>query len=112
MDRQVFAAAASGHLPAPDFTGVKQEEIQIPVRDGENIRAILCRPENPQAEGPLAVFFHGGGYVGGVAEYNVPECAGLAKNGCTALTVAYRKAPEHVFPTAVNDSWDAFKWVR
>lgn len=112
MDGLVFAAAASGHLPVPDMTGVKQEQIQIPVRDGASIRAVLCKPENPQGEGPVGVFYHAGGWVGGRAEYNLKECIGLASNGCIALTIDYRMAPEHPFPTAINDGWDAFKWVR
>lgn len=36
----------------------------------------------------------------------------VQKYGAVAISVDYRLAPEHPFPTAINDSWDALKWVR
>ncbi len=111
LDAIVIAAATSGHLPAPDLSGVKQEEIQIPTRDGKSIRALKFSPANPQGEGPLILDYHGGGFVAGAPEYDLPPCAALASNGCTAISVDYRMAPEFPFPYAVNDSWDALKWV-
>ncbi|KAF2097659.1 hypothetical protein NA57DRAFT_66311 [Rhizodiscina lignyota] len=106
----VFKAYSS--LPAPDTSGTTQEEIKIPVRDGTSIRALLFRPENPKGDGPLAVFFHGGGWLGGIPEYHTGEGINLAKNGCVSISVDYRMAPEYTFPTAVNDSWDALKWAH
>jgi len=40
------------------------------------------------------------------AKYVVSELGGVF------IAVGYRKAPEHVFPTAVHDAWDSVKWVR
>jgi len=31
---------------------------------------------------------------------------------CAVLSVGYRLAPEHRFPTAFNDAWDAVQWVQ
>jgi acetyl esterase len=31
--------------------------------------------------------------------------------GMVALSVEYRLAPEAKFPTAVEDAWDAVRWV-
>ena len=30
---------------------------------------------------------------------------------CVAVDVGYRMAPEHKFPTGVNDSWEAYQYV-
>ena len=32
--------------------------------------------------------------------------------GVVAVTIDYRLAPEHPFPTAVLDCWDVVQWVR
>jgi len=31
--------------------------------------------------------------------------------GATCINVEYRLAPEHPFPTGINDCWDTLKWV-
>jgi acetyl esterase/lipase len=28
------------------------------------------------------------------------------------VSVNYRRAPEHRFPTALNDTYDAYNWVK
>jgi acetyl esterase/lipase len=102
---------ASGVVPPPDYTGLKREEIQIPVRDGSTVRAIHIRPDSG-SPGPLAVLYHGGGWCIGMAEMEEPQQIMLAKEfGVTSVSVDYRKAPEKTFPVAIEDSWDALKWV-
>lgn len=56
---------------------------------------------------------HGGGWCLGGLENEELNCRNFAQRlGCVCLNVDYRLAPEHPFPAAVNDSWDALKWVR
>ena len=90
-----------------------KSEIQIPVRDGSSIRAILYKVQaKPAAACPLAVTFHGGGWSIGTAEFEDFTSLPLARVcGAVVVSVDYRLAPEHPFPTAVHDSWDALKWV-
>ena len=57
--------------------------------------------------------YHGGGWVLG----GLDNDAVLCRKWCTifdglAVNVDYRLAPEYVFPTALNDCYDALKWVR
>jgi acetyl esterase len=41
-----------------------------------------------------------------------PNALLLVKNhGAVVVSVGYRRAPGHRFPTAIHDSWDALKWV-
>lgn len=62
---------------------------------------------------PVLVYYHGGGFtIGSPATHDVlcRELARLAR--CAVISVDYRLAPEHRFPTAVDDAWGALCWVR
>lgn len=57
-----------------------------------------------QDAGRLVLYFHGGGYVAGSPETHRPLVARLAAAAeARTFTLAYRHAPEHVFPAAVRD---------
>lgn len=61
---------------------------------------------------PVIIHYHGGGFIS-------PLVAGLEHSlwldaqtyGAIVFAVDYRVAPEHKFPAAVNDSYNAFKWI-
>lgn len=58
---------------------------------------------------PLLVYFHGGGWVVGDLDTHDAPCRALAATaGVRVLSVAYRLAPEHRFPAAVDDALAAF----
>lgn len=102
-------AAGIVKQPAWPNLHVSKQEIQIPVRDGASLRAVLYTPKTAQP-GPLAVYFHGGGWTFGWPESWEHGFAVLTSMGITCVGVAYRLAPEHVFPTPVNDVCDSLKW--
>ncbi|MGW6487620.1 alpha/beta hydrolase [Streptomyces sp. NPDC055056] len=57
------------------------------------------------ASSAAVVYFHGGGWVTGsvdLADTTARDIA--AHSGATVISVAYRKAPEHPFPGAVDDA--------
>jgi acetyl esterase/lipase len=61
---------------------------------------------------PVVVNFHGGGFVLGTALDDRFWAASLLKNvDCVVVSVDYRLAPEHPFPTAVDDSVDALLYL-
>jgi acetyl esterase len=61
---------------------------------------------------PVIVFFHGGGHVICSLDTHDIMARFLARTvGCTVISVDYRMAPEHPFPAAVEDSYDATRWV-
>jgi acetyl esterase len=87
----------------------KVENCSIPTRDGKNIRGRLMLPKAvPTA---LIVFYHGGGWViGGIDESEIIARFMIDKTGAGVLLVDYRLAPEHPFPTPIDDCYDALLW--
>lgn len=63
---------------------------------------------------PLLVYFHGGGFIMETAFspiYHTFLPSAVSAAGCIAVSVDYRRAPEHPIPVPYEDSWDALKWV-
>jgi acetyl esterase len=70
----------------------------------------------PRVEGseplPVVVNFHGGGWVSGDARQSDWWCAGIAAGArAVVVSVDYRLAPEHPFPTPPEDCYAATRWV-
>lgn len=64
------------------------------------------------ASDAVFIYFHGGGYVCGEPWMWRQFNGSLARvTGMRGLGFDYRLAPEHPFPTAVNDSVDAYQWL-
>lgn len=62
--------------------------------------------------GPIIMFFHGGGYVIGDLDTHNALCTDIAAQmDLPVVAVDYRRAPEHVFPAAVEDCEAAARWV-
>ncbi|WP_066709633.1 alpha/beta hydrolase [Curvibacter delicatus] len=103
-------AAGAGVLDIPPHKLARVEELAIPVRDDQSIPARLYAPSRDAL--PLLVYFHGGGFtVGSVATHD-SLCRHLSHLAqCAVVSVDYRLAPEHKFPTAVHDAWDAVQWL-
>ncbi len=63
--------------------------------------------------GGLLVFYHGGGWVVGSLDSHDNVCRFLAHHaGVKVLSVAYRLAPEHPFPAAVEDAYAGFRYAH
>lgn len=97
------ASATDRMIPggsASDTQGAAQE---IPVR--------IYKPLVAGGKGAL-VYFHGGGWVIGDLDSHDAICRRLAGGaGVTVVAVDYRRAPETVFPGAVDDCYAATTWV-
>jgi acetyl esterase len=83
----------------------------IPVAGG-NIHVRIYTPKAGKAPFPIVVYYHGGGFVLGDLESSTTSAQGLAEQaGAVVVSVAYRLAPEHKFPTAHNDAFAAYQWA-
>ena len=102
--------AAAGVLELPKAQLARVEDFRIPARDGDLLAARLYAPSRDRL--PLLLYFHGGGFtIGSIASHDVlcRELSRLAR--CAVVSLDYRLAPEHRFPTAVDDAWDALQWL-
>jgi acetyl esterase len=100
--------AESAMIPAgPALETVR--DILIPSRAG----SVPARLYSPSATAPgLVVYYHGGGWVvGSLGGWDAALRALAVASGCDVLSVDYRLAPEHVFPAAVDDAFDALAWA-
>jgi acetyl esterase len=85
--------------------------LKIPGAEGE-LPARLYVPEAAGVSGPGVIFFHGGGFITGDLESHEMLCRRLANDAhMRVISVAYRLAPEHKFPCAVDDCLAATRWV-
>ena len=84
---------------------------QIPV-EGGRITLRIYRPDG-QGPFPVLVYYHGGGFVVGDLDMVDGLCRHIVNRArCVVVSVAYRLAPEHPFPTAVEDGYAALRWVE
>lgn len=61
---------------------------------------------------PIIVFYHGGGWIVGNINTHDFVCRNLAvRSSAIVISVDYRLAPEHKFPAAVNDAYEALLWA-
>jgi acetyl esterase len=111
---RLFYEMSASILDLPEPKMARVEDLQIPMRDGQLVNARLFAPvvKGQGAPLPCLVYFHGGGFtIGSIQTHNV-LCRELARMGhCAVISVDYRLAPEHRFPVATNDAWDAVQWV-
>ena len=60
-------------------------------------------------DGPVILYFHGGGYVFGSTDTHRAMAARLSQDcGLPVCMVEYRLAPEHPFPAALDDAMAAY----
>lgn len=111
QDARVAYQAGADVLEVPKAALARVEDFQIPARDGHALPARLYAPST-DAGLPLLLYLHGGGFtIGNLATHDI-LCRELARlAGCMVVSLDYRLAPEHRFPTASNDAWDALQWL-
>ncbi|MGI5958325.1 MAG: alpha/beta hydrolase [Massiliimalia sp.] len=102
LHRSVINLSASRFRLIPIF----HEDIQIPVDDHTVPVRLFFPTQEKILKAPVIVFFHGGGWVtGNVNTYN-RVCATMAKStNMPVLSVDYRLAPEHRFPSSLEDCY-------
>ena len=86
------------------------DNITIPV-DGAEIGARVYTPEGDGPH-PIVMFFHGGGWVICSLDTHDNVARAICRDAeALVVSVDYRMAPEHRFPTAAHDCFAATKWV-
>ncbi|MEO5720524.1 MAG: alpha/beta hydrolase, partial [Chthoniobacterales bacterium] len=91
------------------FTGTTQD-IKVPTAGGE----LAARVYIPAGDGPFPTIYyiHGGGWViGDIDIYDSSPRALCEKTKAVVISTEYRKAPEHKYPAAHDDTWAVYQWV-
>lgn len=94
---------------------VRMQDYSVPTRDGSSIEARSYRPASVDATKILPVYMHlhGGGFLFGTLATEDAICARISINAqVVVLSVNFRHTPEHGYPTAWNDTGDAFEWLH
>ena len=96
--------------PAPDVELTEVVDMDCPGPAG-NIPLRCYRPSEAR-DLAAVMFFHGGGWVIGDLETHDALCRQLAaRAGAVVIAVDYRLAPEHPYPAAPMDCYEASCWV-
>ena len=107
--RAVYNKAAEV-LEPPRAPLARVQDVTLPGADGSALPARLYAPSHARL--PVLLYLHGGGFVIGGLETHDSLCRQLAqRSGGAVLALDYRLAPEHRFPTAVEDTWAAMRWL-
>jgi acetyl esterase len=112
---QLRAAADAGVISTVAL--VRQPEIELEVADyvvavdGSSIPVRIYRPRSEPLL-PVHVHLHGGGWWMGSIETTDAACRDFsAASGLAVISVGYRLAPEHPWPTPIEDVYAALLWT-
>lgn len=101
-----------GTGPAPDVGRIYDDQIPL---DSDPSTKLGVRVYEPATKGPWPVHidYHGGGWGLGDLETEAHICRHICKKAnVVVIDVAYRLVPEHAFPTAITDSFEALKYTH
>ena len=112
-DRRQALAALAELVDPPGAVAVGGvRDVLMGVGDGAITLRIYSPLGDPAPRLPGILFFHGGGWVAGSLETHDGFCRRLAnESGCRLVAVDYRLAPEHEFPSGLEDCVSALRHV-
>jgi acetyl esterase len=105
--RGLTGQLATLYGPGPEMASVRDGRVEA---SGGFVPYRLLTPEgDPRG---VIIYYHGGGWViGDLPDFDTLGRILADRTGCAVMLVDYRTAPEYRFPTAVDDSWAALRWV-
>jgi acetyl esterase len=112
--RQIARNSGAGapELVASVLMGRRPKGVTTEDRAVGEIRVRIYKHAGGKAVRPLVVYFHGGGFVFGDLRGGDWMCGTIARDvDAVVVSVEYRLAPKHVFPTAVDDSYAGLLWA-
>lgn len=109
------AAARAIKLSHAEDFGVSRSETRIPgiTPDKPEVRCLVYTPQTRTGLSGAYLHLHGGGYIAGSPEASDLRNVRLARAlGIVVVSVAYRLAPEHPAPAALEDAYAALAWIH
>jgi acetyl esterase len=107
--RQSLVHLQAPVAPLPDVTTV---DWTIPAGPTGHTALRIVRPAGVEADLPVIMYFHGGGWVLGDSRTHDRIARELAvRVGAAVVFVEYARSPEARYPVAVEQSYAATRWV-
>jgi acetyl esterase len=105
------AAVRKDFGPLQRDDGLTVEELTVPVAGGEiTVRSYLPKDAAPPT--PAHLFAHGGSFWGGSVDQVDAMARRYSRSArCRVLSIDYRLAPEHPWPTAPEDYYAVLMWT-
>jgi monoterpene epsilon-lactone hydrolase len=111
-DEYALARRARRIFGAPRFWGwLAARSVAITKVDDGSVRGEWIEPKTVGSDAVL-LYIHGGGFVSCSTATHRPIAAAFARAAkIKVFSLDYRLAPENRFPAAVEDVYNAFKWL-
>jgi acetyl esterase len=113
--RAGFAAMLAGfRMEIPGIETLEIEDRLVPGWEGDpEVGVRIYRPKERTGSVPGVLHIHGGGFIIGSVEAEHGGAAMTAiSTGAVVISVDYRLAPEHPFPAAVHDCYQALVFLH
>ncbi|KAF5448678.1 hypothetical protein F2P56_029187 [Juglans regia] len=96
------------------LTGVQSKDITISPQTGLSARLFLPKTTSFSPKLPLLIYIHGGAFCVESPfspNYHNHVSSVSAEANVVAVSIHYRRAPEHPLPIAYDDTWAAVQWM-
>ncbi|KAK7362659.1 hypothetical protein VNO77_04778 [Canavalia gladiata] len=114
-DGHVERLAGNDVVPPSHDPETNVESKDVVISEDEDITArIYLHKGDTSQKLPLLVYFHGGGFCMETpysANYHGFVNSLVCQTHIIAVSVHYRRSPEHPVPIAHEDSWTSLKWI-
>ncbi len=88
-----------------------RKQVIIKEHEFENFKGAWVMPKDERRQGVI-LYLHGGGYTCGGLEYALGFGSMLAvQSGTRVFCCAYRLAPEHKYPAALDDALESYQYL-
>ncbi|GAA4557731.1 alpha/beta hydrolase [Planotetraspora kaengkrachanensis] len=104
----------AAHVPAYDSsTALAVKDLLVPgPQQAPDVAVRVYSPADRVEPLPALLYLHGGAYVMGGLDLIDPPARLIAdRAGVVVVTVAYRLAPEHPYPSGLEDCYAALEWL-
>jgi len=112
IDLDALRESHRSEYPEPDPDVDHLDELIHGPHTGDGVFVRVHRPKRQRTGRPCLLWIHGGGYVLHGFEKDQDRIdRWVQAHDCVVVSPEYRLAPEHPFPAALDDCFDAYGWV-
>jgi len=98
-------------IPVSDALEITEQTI-LDHEGKDEITVRIYKLKNSTDTRPGLLWIHGGGYIIGMPKMDDLLCERFVKeSGCVVVSVDYRLAPQHPYPTPLTDCYAALNWM-